>query len=164
MEIDGKIEEEIHFLAKPTNFETISQEALDKNKRSLEELTSFPSASAGYLYLKSRLGFYVNKYSREDKFIPCGYNVNFDIDFLNQFFLKQTPKDKYLFSWIFSAPIDVRTFVGELVKVGYRFKNHTLETMCKFLQIPIDAHDALSDIRATRELYLSLRGILGGVK
>jgi len=134
---------------------------LEKNGRTREELQTFPPAREGYALLKKRLGFYCDKFNRDDKFVPCGYNINFDIDFLSNFFDKQTPSDKYLFSWIFSAPIDARTLVGELVKIGYRLKNYQLETVCRFMKIPIQAHDAMSDIRATRELYLALRGILG---
>ena len=42
-----------------------------------------------------------------------------------------------------------------------KVKNHKLETMCNYYNIPIAAHDAIEDIRATRKLHKKLMADLG---
>lgn len=66
--------------------------------------------------------------------------------------------DKYFGSWFFWPTIDVRHEVAKQILDGCRLRNYKLETVCGHYDIKIDSHDALSDIKATRELYYKLIG------
>jgi DNA polymerase III epsilon subunit-like protein len=46
------------------------------------------------------------------------------------------------------------TYVADYITMsGVRLKNYRLETMCKHFGIELKAHDAMSDIEATKQLY-----------
>ena len=100
-----------------------------------------------------------NRYDKTDKFYPCGHNVVFDLNFLNNLF--QTNGQKYgtgaYQNW---RAIDTRVMANIAAFDGkLDVKDVKLETLCKHFGIEIQAHDALSDIRATRELFFKLRGL-----
>lgn len=157
VEIDGRVVDEFDFRIAPfpgCKVEEGARKLQDGRKWDVAELREAPSLQAQLTAFKSKMGRYVNKFDRDDKFVPCGFNVHFDIDFLIASFKRCG--DKYFGSWFFWAPIDVRTFVGVAVgKYGQRFKDYKLKTICDGLGISLDAHDALSDIKATRDLYLA---------
>ncbi|MFH1788038.1 MAG: hypothetical protein ABH834_01500 [Candidatus Altiarchaeota archaeon] len=103
-----------------------------------------------YNRLKGILDSYVNKYDRADKFMVAGYNVGFDISFLEAFFRKMG--DNYLYSYI-SSPLDMLSVTRYLSYMGIlKTADHKLETVCEAMGIPLEAHNAMSDIRATREI------------
>jgi len=95
---------------------------------------------------------YVDKYDKKDKFYSAGYNVRFDLDFLQSFFMKRGNKfgtGSYQ-NW---RAIDVMQIVHYM---DYRNKinleNYKLATICNHFGIDIKAHDSMQDIRATRLL------------
>ena len=60
--------------------------------------------------------------------------------------------DNYLYSYI-SSPVDMLSVVRYISMYGLlKTENHKLETICKAMDIPIEAHNPLSDIRATRRI------------
>jgi DNA polymerase III subunit epsilon len=151
--VAGKEIKEFNFNIAPTNPDTsvISQEALDVNGYSIEQIMGFTPARDIYFELLSLFGEYIDKYDKNDKFTPAGYNVRFDVDFLKQFFLKN--EDVYYGSWInyrMIDPLPVLYFLDFAGKIS--LENYKLSTVCEHFGIEIKAHDALSDIRATREL------------
>lgn len=94
---------------------------------------------------------YIDKYDRSDKFIVCGYNVKFDIDFLSNFFKKNG--DSYLFSYFgcVQDPYPVLNYLKSLEKIDIDKLN--LASVCDFYDIKMgEAHDAMADIEATKLL------------
>lgn len=81
-----------------------------------------------------------------------GYNVQFDIDFLKKCF---TDNGNYkLFNHLGKA-IDVLQLVTfDFLHNDIEVENLKLGTICQALNIELSAHDAMSDIEATRELFL----------
>jgi len=160
IEIDGNVVDGENMYIRPHNMANIQQKALDVNHTTVEKLEEIeltvPEAIAD---IKRKWGKYINKYDRKDKFVIAGYWVNFDVNFLRQTFVKAG--DKYgIGTWCFSPCLDVASFVAVAVaKHNFRFPNYKLETVCDKLGIPIEAHDALSDIAATRTLYSALSGL-----
>lgn len=156
VEIDGEIKEEVNLLFKPDPKKKINLEALAVNKRTEEELSTFPDAKIGICCLQGTFEKYVNRFDSSDKFVPVGFNVNFDLDFLRETWRQALPQDRYgVGCFFFNAPIDIRTYLGKLVATGgLRLPNYKLVTACCHFDIPMGsgAHDALNDIRATREL------------
>lgn len=159
IEIDGQVKEEVNLKLKPHDLDIIDDEALKVNgitREMLENDADRLSLREGYLELIKILAQYVNQYDSSDKFIPIGYNVSFDMDVLKHFFLKNG--DKYFGSWVWwniVDPLPVLRFLRYSGKID--LQDYKLSTVCSHFGINIDAHDALSDITATRELTLLLR-------
>ena len=152
IEIDGEVKESGNVFMQPFSYENISQEALNVHGTTIEQLKSYQEPSSAYIELHKVLGRYVNKYDKTDKFQPAGYNVRFDLDFLKQFFIKND--DEYFgsfFNYKGIDPLPVLYFFDGTGRIN-PLKNYKLETVCEYFEIGIDAHDALSDIRATKML------------
>ena len=154
IELDGEIVEALDIKFRPHDGATIEKAALDVHGLSEEVLMTFDDPSIGMAALKTTLSSYVNKFDKNDKFLIAGYNVNFDIDHLRQMFLRSN--DKYFGSFFFWPSIDVQHYVALEIAKGLRLPNYRLSTVCQHYGIKIDAHEALSDIEATRKLYLAL--------
>ncbi|MDA3833519.1 MAG: 3'-5' exonuclease [Spirochaetales bacterium] len=151
IEIDGKVKEEVNMKMQPFDYDSVQEGALKVHGISIEEMKSFQTPQEAHKKIKKILSRHINKFDKRDKFFPAGYKVGFDLDFLSEFFKKNN--DKYLGSyqnWQGLDPLPVFRLYGALGMV--KVPNYKLTTMCEFLDIEIDAHDALSDIRATRIL------------
>jgi len=157
VEIDGEVKETFNLLARPVNVDDIEQEALDVIGKTKEQIMAYPDRSEMKKQFQDILGRYVNKFDKADKFIPVGYNVRFDLDFIHSFFKKQ--KDMYLGSFISWYYVDVMALANlKAFEGAFKLENHKLGTLCDHFGIQIQAHDALSDIIATRDLLGSLTG------
>jgi DNA polymerase-3 subunit epsilon len=157
VEIDGEVKETFNLLARPVNVDDIEQEALDVIGKTKEQIMKYPDRSEMKKQFQDILGRYVNKFDKADKFIPVGYNVRFDLDFIHSFFKKQ--KDMYLGSFISWYYVDVMALANlKAFEGAFKLENHKLGTLCDHFGIQIQAHDALSDIVATRDLLGALTG------
>lgn len=155
IEIDGEVMDEFNIFCKPFDLENVSDEALEVNKITREEMSNFQEASEGKRELDIIMNNHIDKFNRNDKFYPGGYNVKFDIDFLAQWFKKHG--DNYLGSYWNWRAIDPLPFLNVLAYKGeLNLKNLKLETVCEHFDIEFNAHDALSDIKATRELVYKM--------
>ena len=151
IEIDRNIIESHNMLMQPFDYNTIDQKSLNVHGRTVEEIKQYPKPRDSYLELISILEKYVDRYNRSDKFNHAGYNSRFDLEFLKQFFMKNN--DDYFGSWFNYRGIDPLPFLHTLDGIGkISLSNYKLETVCEYFNIPINAHDALSDITATRNL------------
>lgn len=165
IEINGKPVEELNIFMKPFDGADISAEALSVNRMTMEQVMGFPKWEAGMKKLMGILDNYVDPYDKRDKFVICGYRVDFDIGFLRACFRRLGGTHaKYGFgSRFFNASIDVASLVAIMVlEKGWRLANYKLSTVCEYLKVPLDAHDAIEDIRATRTVYRKLAGELSG--
>jgi DNA polymerase-3 subunit epsilon len=151
VEIDGKIKDEFNFFSQPFNYDNISPEALEVHGISIDTIKQFPKPQLLKNRLINILSQYVNKYDQNDKFFPAGQNVRFDIDFLSENFKKN--QDKYFGSWLWRYPLDLYSLSTALRYKGIlKTENLKLETLAKHFNVELKAHDAMSDIRCTREI------------
>lgn len=151
IEINGKVIESQNLLMQPFDYTTIEQEALEVHDRTIDEIKTYPAPKDAYIKLIAILEKYVDRYDRTDKFHHAGYNTRFDMDFLRQFFIKNG--DSYFGSWFNYRGIDPLPLLHLLDVIGtVSLTNFKLETVCKHFDIPLAAHDALSDVYATRNL------------
>ena len=160
IDIDGKVEADGSMLIRPYNFDTIQEDALKVGNTTVEELEKIDFTIVDAIReLKKVWGRYIDKYNKMDKFVLGGYFVRFDADMLRAAFKKAG--DKYgIGSLCFTPLLDVSAFVAQHVaKFGLRLPNFKLETVCKHYGIGLEAHDAIEDIRAARELYILLEGV-----
>lgn len=152
IEKDGEIVEEINVRSRPLKPENINPEALRVTGLSLDELEKYPHPAETIKEIKAFFERHVNKFDRADKFFPAGHNVIFDLDFLQAYFIGQGEKygtGAYQ-NW---QALDTRVLANFLVYQGkLSVPNIKLETLCQHFQIPLIAHDALNDIKATRLL------------
>jgi DNA polymerase-3 subunit epsilon len=161
MQIDGLITERMLFHIRPAAHHTINEEALKVNNFTQEQLKGFPDSQQDfYSTIRSMVSKYVDRYDKHDKCIIAGYNVRFDIDFFRQLFLDNN--DKFFGSFFHSASLDVMGTVAECIIRGLQLPNYKLATVCERFGIDLQAHDAMADIIATRNLYYKLKEILKG--
>lgn len=151
VEIDGKIKEEFNFFSQPFNYDNVSPEAMAKHGISIDTIKQFPKPHLLRSRLIDFLSRYINKYDKSDKFYPAGHNVRFDMDFLSENFKKNN--DKYFGSWLFWHALDLRQLSTILRYKGLlETENLKLEILAKNFNVELKAHDAMSDIRCTREI------------
>ena len=151
IEIDGKVKERHNLKCQPFNYDTVTEEALDIQKRCIQEIKEWQKPEEMYCELLMILHKYIDRYDNTDKFYPAGQNVSFDIGFLRSFFEKNN--DKYFGSYINRFSIDLMAIMrflqyGSLVNI----ENAKLVTVAKYFDIEFKAHDAMSDIEVTREI------------
>ena len=156
IEEEGNIIEEGNIFMCPHPNAMIADAALQINNRTRDEIARYPLPMEGIYKFKRILETYVSPYDKRDKLFFAGYNPSFDVDMLNHAFLKN--QDPYFFSWFFSCFIDVKSSVGEhFVDSDIVLPNYKLKTVCSHFDIKFKAHDAMEDIKATRELYYELK-------
>ncbi len=152
IEIDGKIKLERNFNVKPFKGDLTSKKALEVNGKTTEDFNSYPEPNLIHREVVSDFENYIEKFNPNDKFYPCGYNVNFDLNFLSTWFEKCG--DKYFGSWQNWRAIDPLAVARWLAMNGnINLPDLKLETVYKyFFKKDFDTHDALADIKATMDL------------
>lgn len=161
---DGDVSlEEFDYKMRPLKGAKVNPQALEVGGITVEDLKSFKPEDEVYKNLVAKLDSWIDKYDPEDKFYPAGYNVQFDLNFLQAWFKSH---DDYglgsYCNWRAIDPLAImrfKHFCGDI-----DLENYKLETVCKHYGIEIKAHDALSDIRATWELIYKLKEMNGGEK
>ncbi len=161
IEIDDVVEREFKMKCQPTDWDAIDPKALEVHGHTREKLKTFKSAKWLYENLKQGFSEYINPFDKSDKFKVCGFNVDFDIGMLASFFLRQ--KDPYVYSFLGPYPLDVMKlaiWMNDMKLI--QTENMRLETIANYFRVKINAHDSLSDIRATREIALKMKKMILG--
>jgi DNA polymerase III epsilon subunit-like protein len=159
IEIDGIVMEELYLKIQPCNPDNISNEALTINGFKREEFSTFLPPKEAHKQIITFFNKYVDKYKKNktinDKLIPAGYNVLFDVQFLSEFFKKVG--DNYFGSFVDYHKLDVASIVLFLqMHNKIKIEGYKLINVANYLNASINAHDAQSDIRATREVAYKL--------
>lgn len=159
IEIDNKIVDKKMLYCQPFHWDNISPKALEINNTTMEQIKDFPLPQEAYKEVVELFDKYINKYDKEDKFLLAGQNVKFDKKMMNGWFRKN--ENSYFYSYFHKDNMDLM-FLSETLKANdlLRTPNIKLGTICDYYQIPLDAHDALNDIVATRECFLKGIGAL----
>jgi len=153
---------------RPHKDAVIDKKALECNHITAEELldpTRLEPIEA-YKKLKSIFLTYIDKYNKEDKLYLVGQNVHFDYGFLLEFWKRNG--DDYLGSFIHYHKIDLIALTATARIAGILPKekapNLKLETISKVFGLGEQIHDALDDIRKTRQVYQIFVDAMKGVK
>ena len=157
IEIDGVEVDKGVFKINPFTYTTkdveIDDYALEISKVSIEDLKSYDRVSYCFKELMKKLVKYVNVNDKNDCFVIAGYNTAFDIGFIKEWFKEMGLLDSYKDLFHYKS-LDVFSIVFALRHIGLNSaENDKLETMCNYFDIEIEAHNALSDIEATKKLY-----------
>ena len=163
IEINNKQMVEFDIKMKPFKDDIIEEKALQVSGITEKDIEKFQSAESGYNKIIQIFDTYINKYDKNDKFIICGYNVKFDVDFLKQFFIKNG--NKFLFSY-FGGIKDLFLVIRYLSSLGkIQTKNKQLGTVCEHFGIELkDAHNAMADIIATKKLAEKIDELFNDIK
>ncbi len=154
--IEGEIVEKFDLKFRPMDAEKVDIEALQVSGLTEKEVAKRDMSSVeAYRDFNKKMTKHINKYDREDKAIIAGYNCPFDAQFLNDWYAKNG--NKYFFGLFHGgAYLDGLNLAMQLeIKSGKRLfrPNRKLDTVAKALGVKLDnAHDALADIEATREV------------
>ncbi len=163
IEAPGVLATEFNYKVAPLDFESISDEAMKVHGMSIEEVKKHASPKDVHMEFKKLLYGYVSPYDPMDKLILCGQNVQFDSNMLRSFFAKQG--DKYWDSLVTSGHFDLR-FLSAALEVYCDkkiFKKYNLSAICDIMNVSLSqAHDAMHDIKATRECCLKIWNIIQG--
>lgn len=165
IEENGHIIAEDNLKIKPFEIDKIDEKALSVNHIIKEDISTFldPYEAAKKLYF-DLIKYTKSEYRDEkERLWMAGYNVKFDYDFIEWFFKKANVYQEYhsvqtKYSFLMNAVfnyhvIDVLAMVNFAKYSGFDFgKNHKLSNLCEHYNIPLDAHDAMNDIRATYQL------------
>ena len=150
---DGVVLAKENFFCSPINPNNIEGEALKVMNTSRRELLARPQPEGMFLeQLMPTLDKHIDKFDKKDKLIMAGWNTSFDRGFLRSFWKKLD--NKWFGSYFEFKVMDVYALYFMLDKtLGLSYENHKLETIAKAEGVELQAHDALEDIRATRDLF-----------
>jgi DNA polymerase-3 subunit epsilon len=150
--IGDEVINEINLRCRPFPYQKISKEALEINKKTVEEIMEYPDPVDTYREFVSFLDAYVNRYDKTDKLFLVGYNAFFDNMFVRKFF--ENNNEMYYSSYFWWPPVDVAVLLQEVVMENrHKFENFTLENIAKLMGIECDIHDALSDAKTCMLVY-----------
>lgn len=97
-----------------------------------------------------------------EKLVPVGHRVSFDLDFFREACEKTRSQMPMFID--FTKQVDTLALARWLNHIGYlHTRNDKLETLCEYYAIPLEAHDALSDVKAVRQLYHIFMGIMNTI-
>jgi DNA polymerase-3 subunit epsilon len=158
--VNGQLVDKINLEFQPYPDAEIEEEALAVSGLTVEDVRNRDLTSEdAYHIFRHMLESHVNKYDRTDKFILCGQNVAFDAGFMNAWFNRH--KNKFFFGLVHGGAYLDTLLLSLLleVKKGKRIfvPDRKLATLCSTMGVDLtNAHDALADIEATRELYIKI--------
>ena len=122
----------------------------------ITDIANYQVSESAMYKINAFLQKHIDRFDKADKAYIGGYNVPFDIAFLSKFYEKCG--DKYLGSYINWRQIDVRSMVYMLEYDGIvNLENYKLVTVATHYGVEFDAHNPMSDIKATREIFKKIR-------
>lgn len=161
IERDGKIIETFEAKMKPVPGKTVTPEALKVNGYTLEQIATFEDPVDVYNRFRMFCARHGRKGDKENRFIMAGYCNQFDCDFLMEWHKDMSGGTYAYWDYLQMSPLDPLPTLRAMRYAGLLPTADTkLETVCKYFGIQIKAHDAMSDITATRELIHLLYGKL----
>jgi|WetSurMetagenome_2_1015567.scaffolds.fasta_scaffold223358_3 DNA polymerase III subunit epsilon len=163
---DHKIIDEINLMIDPFSYKEdclCGDKALEINGRTLDEIEHFPNSDE---QLQIFLDF-LAKHTVEDKLQIAGYNVDFDIKFIKEWFSSCEIKFNDFFN---HKTLDVLSLVRHCEYFNiFQTEDHKLATMLEHFDFQYDTgfhfdsfapHDALSDITATFYIHEKIRVLM----
>jgi len=152
VEIDGAVKEEFNMMCRPFPGQAVSPDALKVTGKTMDEIRAYPEPQAAYRDLVAILDRYIDRYDKTDKFYMVGQNTKFDYDFLTAWF--KNNGNPYFYAYVAYHLIDVIQATALFTVAGqFKLENMKLATVAKHFGIPLKAHDAMEDIRATRAIF-----------
>lgn len=158
IDIDGKTIDEFNIFSSLFDNDLIMSEAFEKNGSSLEKIGQMPPPFKAFLQFTKFLKKHVDQYDKKDKLIAVGYNADFDNRVLRRWFDQNG--NKFFGSWFWNPWIDVMNLAIYILQDKRpEIENFKLSTVATFIGLTSkeeDLHNAMYDIKLTRDLYYEL--------
>lgn len=161
IEIDGQVTDEFNIKMQPVEMDQLPEDYVTPvGGITKADFRTYGTQEEGYKLLMSKLNTSIDRFDRQDKFFISGYNCqNFDMNFLRKLF--DNHQNSFIPAYFWSSSLDVMVLAANaLIETRKTMPNFKLETVAKQFGIEIQGkgfHDAMSDIRATREIYQILQ-------
>lgn len=162
-ELNGEVVHEFNLLINPYTFPIpggveVQEKALAVNNRTIPEIQTFINQEEAFKYLLQCIDHFIDNFNCNNPFI-IGYNINFDVEFIKEWFLLNNTKYAAYFNY---KSIDIYQLVLSMCYLNiFDFGDNNLKDMCLKLDIDLtNAHTALADIKASRLLYKKLIGYM----
>ena len=149
---DGNTEK-FNFLIRPREGYRLSEGAYLAHKKTKEEIDQYPPSSVVFPQFMALLGRYIKKYDKTDKLMFVAYNAMFDMEFIRAWF--DLNGEDYFHAWFHFPALDVMQAAAfHLIGKRHLMKNFQLSTVYEEIvgKPMVDAHDALADTIATKEI------------
>jgi DNA polymerase-3 subunit epsilon len=153
-----------NFHIKPLPGSEIDPIALQVQGKTADEIDKYPVIEEVFPQFLDFMDSHIDRYDPGDKAIFGGFNARFDYDFISSWYSRATAilnmpdRNKYgigvYVRSVFLDPLPILHLAharGLISLPSYR-----LQSVCDHLGIPLMAHDSMSDIRATRHLFIRL--------
>lgn len=172
IDIDGEVVDTFNYKLRPYGNEEWSQTAIDKTGITREIAETFTDPHEVFISFNQLLEKYIDRFDKTDKAFFVAYNAKFDEEYIRNWFIKEAKTDRDrefgngygCFFW--TPSIDIMQLAAlRTMKSRQDFPNFQLSTVCQSLGIDFneeEAHEALYDIRKSRELYYMLKGKKNG--
>jgi DNA polymerase III epsilon subunit-like protein len=160
IDINSETVEEFNFYSNIFDGDEVTDEALESNKTTLEEIYQYPGPRLVFRKLTKLLEKYVDPYDPTDKFTALGYVSSFDNAVLREWWKKNG--NDYFGSWWWNPWIDVMVLAAYVYQnERVHFESFKLSAVAKYAGITVEdqaLHTALYDAKLCRSLYYSLMG------
>jgi DNA polymerase III epsilon subunit-like protein len=157
LEIDGKIVDTFIGKMRPHKDAVVEREALEIQEVTEKEIRDWPDPVAVYAQYYGWMKKHGHAGNKQARFIPAGYNHQFDLDFMSSWFERETGGPYAFWDFLQFKPIDPFPWIVTLWRYGrLPVVDCQLGTVCACLGIELKAHDPMSDIMATREVTRQL--------
>jgi DNA polymerase III epsilon subunit-like protein len=156
--IDDVVVEEFDIKCQPTSYEHIQPKALEVNGMTIEQIREFQTSGDGCKEFLAILEKHVDikGTSVDERFIPAGQNIPYDIKMLVGWFAKNTNPKENVANYLTPETIDTKVIAKSIPAHILNVENHKLTTLAARFGIKFNAHDALEDIKTTRKVYAEL--------
>ncbi len=155
VEIDNIVIDEFLLYIDTTTYKNekyISKYVKDAMGITEDKLKEYPSSASQMEVFRKKVEQHIDLEDKNDKFMFAGFNVKFDSEFIKDWY-KDNGCAKYFYKSFGYQEIDVLGFVRKLKYLElFETENNQLKTLSNHFDIEIDAHEALSDIQATKKL------------
>ena len=151
--IDGVENSHFNEYCQPHDWSTVEDGAIAVSGITRDQLKTFQDPKL----LISKLISFLRKFNT--KFTIAGYNVSFDKDFLSSAFKKANKEREYF--ELFTSDVRDTYKRAKRLKSQLQTQNLKLATLAKHFDLPIQAHNAISDITATMKVDKILANMLG---
>lgn len=154
IEVNGSVKEEFNFQMQPLKGRKYDTQALVKNGYDMAMIKKFNPNAMCFGMFRQMMKKYIDPFDNKDKSFFIAYNSDFDEQFIRQWF--KDNKDDYFGSLFWNPSICVMKKACEfLIEHRDEFTNFRLETVANFFDLKPEGnlHDAMVDIKLTKELY-----------
>ena len=158
VDVGGFVVDEFDLKFAPFCGAVIEPAALAVNGLKVDEIQGYPPAAESLAAFGATIGQHIDLADPQDRFVLAGFSVAFDWGFIRSTWRRSLPDDSQgLKAFVFGCPLDVQFLLARQILDGLRLDSYSLVCACRHFGVALEtAHDALSDIRATRALYRRL--------